>query len=477
MKQEELQRKARRELSALNIVGIPDVSAVRKAKEKLESQKTAKESHPSEDKPTVVESTTVNPTTVKNTTVESTTVKNTTVDYPPESKIDIRNNYHKFDNDVSDILAKDQTPIEQAIYHRLYRLSYGYNKNTCQVGMGALARACNIGSSSKTVKKAIQGLIDKEHIMVLEDHQHNVKGTKYRIFLPCEVPNIESSTVVESTIVNNTVVDATVVNNTIVDANPTITSDDATVVNNTVVGNTTVDPTVVESTVVYNSDTVVNNTTVKNTTVPVDPLLTGIDATVVNSTVVNLAPFKDKERQFKNTLSPGIYNILINIIGDFYKKVGQSKITREKRERAEINIQELLAESFSPEDIQFAVEWTLENAKEKPYDFSMIKHTIGQAMAEKEKVEAVKARKAKRAKEAKQKKAEEEKQKAQEELIKNHKEGLSKRERTKLRKMAEAEIRDSGQFKAEFITEHLIEAKENEILAKKLENKSKPNSG
>ena len=144
MRQEELQRKARRELSALNIIGIPDVSAVRKVKEELEAQETQEQPKPlpprAEEKPpepTVVESTTVKTTTVDSTTVDSSIESG--VSEAKEAKVDIRSNYHKFDNDVSDVLARHQTPTEQAIYHRLYRLSYGYKKNTCQVGMGSLA--------------------------------------------------------------------------------------------------------------------------------------------------------------------------------------------------------------------------------------------------------------------------------------------------------------------------------------------------
>ena len=52
-----------------------------------------------------------------------------------------------------------------------------------------------------------------------------------------------------------------------------------------------------------------------------------------------------------------------------------------------------MGEGFKPEDIEFAAEWTLKNAKEKPYDFSIICHTIGEAMAAKEKAEGENRRK------------------------------------------------------------------------------------
>jgi hypothetical protein len=417
MKQEELQRKARRELSALNIIGIPDVSAVRKAKEKLEAQET-------QGQPRRLPR-------AEETPVESTVVESTTESDIPEGKVDIRSNYHKFDNDISDVLARHQTPTEQAIYHRLYRLSYGYKRNTCRVGMGALAKACNIGSSSKTVKRAIDGLLGKGHIAVVEDHQNNKKGAVYRVFLPREIPGIESRTVVKSTTVESTTVDPTTVK--------------STTVGSTVVENTTA--------------TVVESTVVENTTVGSKPTDQGSGATVVESTVVDFTTNKDIIfKDIKNTLSPRA------IITGFYKRTGHARITKHKRERAEKNFKELLKEGFSPEDIEFAVEWTLENAKEELYDFSIIKHTIGQAMAAKGEDEEREARKREKERMAAERQAEEHRREEEKARIEIYKGALSAEERAELRNRAEAEIRNSGQFKEEFITDYLIEAKENELI-------------
>ena len=85
------------------------------------------------------------------------------------------------------------------------------------------------------------------------------------------------------------------------------------------------------------------------------------------------------------------------------------KKLRRQRERAEKCIEELIANNFSLEDILFAVEWTIENSKEKLYDFSIITHTISQAMTEKEKIENRKAESQRRERIALEKKAEEEK--------------------------------------------------------------------
>jgi len=283
MKKDELQNKARNELSALKIIGIPNVSEIRRAKE-LSDNPTVEN--------TIVEITTVFDVSVKNTVVEN---------IIEDINVDIRNNYHKLDNDVSDILAKYQTVTEQVIYGRLYRLSYGYRKNTCRVGMGTLAKACNISSPEKTVKKAIEGLIKKGHIAIANDHGNNINGTEYRVYLPCEIEGIESRTVVEITAVNNS---------------------------------KTVRP---------------ENTTVKNTTQLSNPENKEKADTAVKNTTVDFPPFKDS---LKNTLS------LSNIVDLFYKGVGQKDITKRKREKAEKDIKELIKDGFSQEDIVFTINWT-----------------------------------------------------------------------------------------------------------------------
>jgi len=123
-----------------------------------------------------------------------------------------------------------------------------------------------------------------------------------------------------------------------------------------------------------------------------------------------------------------------------------------------------LEEGFNPEDVQFAVEWTLKNTKEELYDFSIIKHTIGQAMPAKKKAKAEKARKEEEERIAAERHAGEKKREEEKARIDSYKKTLSSKERTRLRERAEAEIKKSGQYKAEFVTEFLIEAKENELV-------------
>jgi hypothetical protein len=111
------------------------------------------------------------PSRAKITPVKPTGVKNTVVEI---SSVTIEANYYKVPNDVSDVLASQQTPAEQAVYHRLFRLSYGYNQNLCRVGMQALAAATNI-ASKKTVAKALAGLLMKGHIAIEQEASNDVR--------------------------------------------------------------------------------------------------------------------------------------------------------------------------------------------------------------------------------------------------------------------------------------------------------------
>lgn len=66
-----------------------------------------------------------------------------------------------------------------------------------------------------------------------------------------------------------------------------------------------------------------------------------------------------------------------------------------------------------------------------------------------------------------QKQAEEEEREKELSKIRVYKESLSQEEKVKLREEAELEIRSSGQYNEKFITDYLIQAKENELIARR----------
>jgi hypothetical protein len=107
--------------------------------------------------------------------------------------VELTSNYFLIDADVFDLLPKIQTPFEQIIYLHLYRGSYGRKSQSCFVGLKTLTDTCQL--SKNTVRKALEGLEEKGHIRRLERfNQHNHKGTLYRVFLPCELADLQSKT-------------------------------------------------------------------------------------------------------------------------------------------------------------------------------------------------------------------------------------------------------------------------------------------
>ena len=100
--------------------------------------------------------------------------------------VGVPDNFSKYDNAISDRLAPEQSVFEQAIYNRMYRLSWGYHRDACFAGYGGLSRACNMSKSS--AQRAVAGLLEKGHIEQIDvvNNKH-LKGTIYRVLLPREI--------------------------------------------------------------------------------------------------------------------------------------------------------------------------------------------------------------------------------------------------------------------------------------------------
>ena len=391
-----------------------------------------------------------------------------------ELKTDVKfdKNFFTVPNEVVDILAPLQTPVEEVVYRRLFRMSYGWRRNFCRASIPFIMKTSMI-KSENTVRKALRGLVDKGHIAEYVNENGRVdtnnEGTLYIVFLPSEVDGlpqwgakVNGDINVNVGIENKGLQDLRVQN--MHPQSKTIAITTSTIRGANIEG------------VKYDGDakfkganiepTDLQNLKAQNLTPPAERLMNAESTSRgANLEGANIKPIKNNIKDnFKNTLS------LCDIIFNFYRGIGQKKVTKAKREKAEKCIEELLNEEFNLEDIQFAVQWTLENSKEDIYDFAIIKHTISQAIVDKEKREAEKARKLEREKMVL--KDQESERRNEEEIAKlrAHKEELSKEERTELRKKAMDEIEKMEGVKKEFITPILIEAKENEMLKAKLED-------
>ncbi len=159
----------------------------------------------------------------------------------------------------------------------------------------------------------------------------------------------------------------------------------------------------------------------------------------------------------------------MHMVDLFYTDIGQKKISGEKRERALVILQDLGKDGFSAEDIEFGVKWILQNAKEELYDFSILKHTIGQALADRDKVTAQEREREEQ--ERRRREKDERKEREAEELreVEEYRSKLSESEKEELNNEALLELRGDPEVRNDFITETIIKIWENRIIRRRLE--------
>lgn len=87
-----------------------------------------------------------------------------------------------FYNEVADILLPTLDLSCQVLYNRLFRLSYGFNRNYCTVSQPLLME--KTGLSRNTVRTSLQALTQKGWLRIVESG--NRISTTYRIVLPRE---------------------------------------------------------------------------------------------------------------------------------------------------------------------------------------------------------------------------------------------------------------------------------------------------
>ncbi len=153
---------------------------------------------PEQLKPTVE-----NPTIVKTSTVEDSSPqlwKTATVEESSRvEKSTIVKGWTRVPNHLLDVILKTLHPTDQIVLLRLARLSYGFKSETCCVGYGSLAKACNI--STKQAAISVGRLLAAGRIERLGVEQGGAvkqeRGTTYRIVLP-EATMEKSSTVENS---------------------------------------------------------------------------------------------------------------------------------------------------------------------------------------------------------------------------------------------------------------------------------------
>jgi hypothetical protein len=106
--------------------------------------------------------------------------------------------YLKVSHQVSDVIQARLSAVQFAIYYRLYRLSYGFQRNWCIVGNKALRTATCVKETA--IREAVLQLRQYGLIEVLEViNTKEEKGTKYQINLDFKV-DLESDNTKSDTV-------------------------------------------------------------------------------------------------------------------------------------------------------------------------------------------------------------------------------------------------------------------------------------
>lgn len=346
--------------------------------------------------------------------------------------------FTQVDNSVDDLLAPTLTAVEQSIYRRLYRLSFGYGLTWCSVSHPDLGRQCNISARS-TVQKGIQGLIEKGCIKVIEPPvQH--KPQTYRVYLPCEMPQFREEETVAGVIMMKEKCEASEVRSTI------NSSMDFSRLKNRPLKIGSLDE--LRRMIPGRLDS-------KNRR-----LNSGRQGDEGNDRA-DPQPQKNEKKPFKNNIKNK--EDLKTTTEEAFVVVSSSEFFRELPDAV---VKDLCTE-FGPARVAEKIRGLDEQYKGKEIENpgGLLREAL-----RKDYVPPKHVARRHRAKELKEKQeaADEEIHKQEEELRKQIlevKAKLNKAERAKLRKQALREI-EKGNYKQEFVTEHLIEAVENGILGR-----------
>ena len=104
------------------------------------------------------------------------------------AKVGLSSYYTKQDNDFYELAASELTPSEERLYQRMFRMSWGYQKNTCRVSVLDLAQM--IKTDPRQIRRIREGLIEKGWIQVLSSRLEAITSKKpleYRIFAAREI--------------------------------------------------------------------------------------------------------------------------------------------------------------------------------------------------------------------------------------------------------------------------------------------------
>ncbi|MBN1290554.1 MAG: hypothetical protein JXB48_01855 [Candidatus Latescibacteria bacterium] len=277
--------------------------------------------------------------------------------------INIHSNFCKLDNDVSDHLFAKLSPSAQSVYLRLYRQSFGWNRNWAAESLPKLKNSCNL--SLQTVRKSIKELEIKGCISKEFSDYH--KATVYRVYLPSEIGVSNNAPLIIDTQKRR-------------GQHAVLSNTDSKYSQSQI-------PDTPNETVQYSDMETLAAGEVKN--LEAHTIITGGQNSVIQSvyfsgtSIYNLlesggALPKNILKYINNT-----YLIhAVDAIDEFYDSIGFSVVSRALYRKSLIDYFDIIKSGFSPDDIKYAVRWTFKNSRTRPESFSLIKHTMHLAMSD-----------------------------------------------------------------------------------------------
>jgi hypothetical protein len=279
--------------------------------------------------------------------------------------------FFSFFNEMVDELLPTLDPTEQGLYIRLFRLSYGFNRNYCTVSQPLLVE--RTGFSRNTVRTSLQSLAPKDWIRVAE--AGNRVSTTYRVVLPRE-----KATGTQNSRVNSDPQSLTLINKP--------SKDDGQRLTRKLRGSETAPPegqnvdlqnlTLRKRPSENNEETA---TYVRGSDIEGQELTPLLNAFTHNSLTLHMG---ERGVNVEGQMLP-LSSLTLSareLIGKFYSRLGQ-RPSKAKREKSIEECLGLLLEGFTIEEVDYAISWLIEHYPTTG-SFSRMSHFIDQAIKERE---------------------------------------------------------------------------------------------
>lgn len=94
--------------------------------------------------------------------------------------------YYSAPNELDDRIMPTLRPSEQVVLRRIFRLTRGFHKATCNVSVGKLARACNV--SDKKAGEALNVLEDRGFVRRVDSSNKGKTNEVRGLIIECLIP-------------------------------------------------------------------------------------------------------------------------------------------------------------------------------------------------------------------------------------------------------------------------------------------------